>query len=141
MGSLLRFPLTAGPWSYGSVVLFLWLCGCAPLPVDEKLRRTAPDGRLDAIVVERGTDATAASPTQIFIAPKGEAIKPDTKAEPVLVADCVVKAEVTWASSGRLQVDLQGGRIFRHLPMHQPGGVVVQVRLDGVEHKPDHQQS
>ena len=113
------------------------LSGCGPMPVDEKLRRTDPSGKLDAIVVERGTDATVATPTQVFVAPKGQAIKPDTKAEPVLRADHVKKAEVIWASSGRLQIELQGGRIFRHLPLDQPSGVVVQVRVDGVEHKPD----
>lgn len=129
--------MTNSPWVAAGPFLLLWLCGCGPMPVDEKLRRTDPSGRLDAIVVERGTDVTVPTPTQVFVAAKGQVVQPDTKAEPVLRADRVRKAEVTWASSGRVQIDLQGGRIFRHLRLDQPSGVVVQVRVDGVEHKPD----
>lgn len=124
-------------WRFARPWMLLLLYGCGPMPVEEKMRRTDPGGKLDAIVVERGTDATVATPTQVFIAPKGQAIQPDTKAQPVLRADHVKKAEVSWLSSGRLRIELQGGRIFGHLLLDQPSGVVVQVRLDGVDHKPD----
>lgn len=109
--------------------LLFCLCGCGPMPIDEKLRRTDPAGKLDAIVVERGTDATVATPTQVFIASKGQAILPNIKSKPVLVADQVEKAEVNWPSSGRLRIELKGGRVFRHLPMDELTGVVVEVRV------------
>lgn len=115
------------------LILLFCLCGCGPMPVDEKLRRTNPAGKLDAIVVERGTDATVATPTQVFIAPKGQAIPPNTKSKPVLVADHVEKAEVSWPSSGRLRIELKGGRVYRHLPVDELTGVVVEVRLNKIK--------
>jgi hypothetical protein len=119
------------------LALLLYTCGCGPMPVDEKSRRTDPSGKLDAIVVERGTDATVATPTQVFIAPKGQAIPPDTKSKPVLTSDHVKKAEVTWASPHRLHIELKGGRVFRHLQVDEPTGVVVEVSVDGKKHAPE----
>ena len=118
-------------------LLLVSLYGCGPMPVDEKLRRTDPSGKLDAIVVERGSDATVATPTQVFIAPKSQAIPPDTKSKPVVTADHVEKAEVTWQSAGRVQIDLKGGRIYRHLPSDESTGVVIQLRVDGKTHTPE----
>lgn len=115
-------------------LLFI-LCGCGPMLVDEKSRSTDPSGKLDAIVVERGSDATVATPTQVFIAPKGEVIQPDSKSEPVVTADHVDKAKAVWASSGRVRIEFKGARIYRHLPMDQPNGVVIEVIVDGVQHK------
>ncbi len=112
------------------------LYGCGPMPVDEKLRRTDPSGRFDAVVVERGTDATVATPTQVFIAPKGQVIPPNIKSKPVLTADHVEKAEVIWPSSGRLQIELKGGRVFRHSSLDEATGVIVEVSVDGVKRKP-----
>lgn len=122
--------------AYLQVVLLLSLYGCGASPVDEKLRRTDPSGKLDAIVVERGSDATVATPTQVFIAPKGQAIPPDTKSQPVMTADHVEKAEVTWPSAGRLQIDLRGGRIFRHASKDESTGVVIELRIDGKPPRP-----
>ena len=107
------------------------------MSVDEKVRLADPSGKLDAIVVERGTDATVASPTQVFIEPKGQVIRPDTKSEPVLIADHVEKTEVTWVTSGRVRINIKGGRIFRHFAMDKPSGVVIEVFLDGAQHKPE----
>lgn len=120
----------AKPW------LLVCLYGCGPMPVDEKLRRTDPSGRFDAVVVERGTDATVATPTQVFVAPKGQVIPPNIKSKPVLTADHVEKAELIWPSSGRLQIELKGGRVYRHLHLDEASGVVVEVRVDGVKRKP-----
>lgn len=118
-------------------VLLVCLLGCGPMSVDEKSRSTDPGGKLDAIVVERGSDATAATPTQVFIAPKGQTIPPETKSKPVLTADHVEKATVAWASPGRLQIELKGGRIFRHLPVDEPTGVVIEASVDGKRHIPE----
>lgn len=124
-------------WSRAAWGLLIALVGCGSMPVYEQSRSTDPSGRLDAIVVERGTDATVATPTQVFIASRGQTITPDTPLKPVVIADRVRKASVTWISNGRLRVELQGGRVFRHRGVDQPGGVVVEVRLDGVQQKPN----
>ncbi len=123
--------------TYLQVLCLAFLYGCGPTPVDEKLRRTDPSGKFDAIVVERGSDATVATPTQVFIAPKGQAIPPDIKSQPVIVADHVEKAEVTWPSAGRLRIDLKGGRIFRHLQSDEATAIVLELRVDGKVHKPE----
>jgi hypothetical protein len=118
------------------VLLLVSLWGCGPLPVDEKVRCTDPSGKVDAIVVERLTDATVATPTQVFIAPKGQAITPETKNKPVVSADHVEKAEVTWPSVGRVKIDFKGGRIYRHLPSDESSGIVIELRVDGKVHRP-----
>ncbi|MBS2033892.1 hypothetical protein JST97_02840 [bacterium] len=123
--------------AYLQVLCLAFFYGCGPMPVDEKLRRTDPSGKFDAIVVERGSDATVATPTQVFIAPKGQAILPDTNSQPVIVADHVEKAEVAWPSAGRLKIDLKRGRIFRHLQSDGTTGVVIELRVDGKVHQPE----
>ena len=123
--------------AYLQVLCLAFLYGCGPMPVDERLRRTDPSGKFDAIVVERGSDATVATPTQVFIAPKGQAIFPDTKIQPVMVADHVEKAEMTWPSAGRLRIDLKGGRIFRHLQSDETTAVVIELSVDGKVYQPE----
>jgi hypothetical protein len=83
------------------------LAACSP-KITEVSRVRDPSGRLDAIVVIRETDATVATPTEIFVRPAGLA----AKGEPIFDADKVEGLKVDWLAADVLRVRAQEARSF-----------------------------
>lgn len=102
------------------MVCLILLMGCGPLPVHELQRNPNPAGNVDAVIVERGTDATVATPTQVLVLPRGQAVSDDPgpkfDVEPVLIADHVENLQIAWLSNTRLKITAARARLFRQLP-------------------------
>lgn len=71
-------------------------------------RLSNPDGTLDAIISVRETDATVATPTEIYVGTKGSKIQGDV----IFRADHVDGLQVVWPESGKLVIRAKTARIF-----------------------------
>lgn len=83
-----------------------------PFPVSaivEAGRFPSPDGILEAVIATRATDATVATPTEIYIIPRGG----NVTGEPFFRADHVTDISVTWQDRERLSVQAAEARPFR----------------------------
>ncbi len=81
---------------------------CSP-KMKENLRVRSPDGSVDAVIAERLTDATVATPTEIYIA--GRDVTP-TATGLLFRADQVDGLEVTWSGGDSLMVSAAAARTF-----------------------------
>lgn len=99
------------------------LVGCAPT-VRETGRVTSPDGRHDAVLAIKETDATVATPTVVYVVPQGRQKLPR---KPVFLADHVENAELTWDSAKVLRIRAKRARIFREVKSIR--GVTVQLDI------------
>jgi hypothetical protein len=89
------------------VCVFLVVAGCAP--AFEEVKRVGSQDRLvDAVVFNRLTDATVATPTEIYVLPAGSGPSGDS----VWRADKVVGLAVTWTSTSTLQIEAKEARVF-----------------------------
>ena len=119
-------------WMQRAVValtLCLGMYGCSPVLV-EKQRIESPDRKVDAVVVEKQTDATVSTPTEIFLVPRGS--KPS--GEPQLRGDRLEGLTVSWATPRLLVIKFTRGRIFNYTNFWQSTDVekssyVVEIRL------------
>jgi hypothetical protein len=83
------------------------LAACAP-KISETNRIPDPTGAIDAIAAIRETDATVATPTEVYLTPAGGAPKGD----PVFRADNVEHLNVEWLSQDLLHISAESARIF-----------------------------
>lgn len=96
----------------GIAVLVGVLMSCAPNTV-EKQRVANSLGTLDAVIAERETGATVATPTVVYILRR----KATLSGDPILLMDNVDNIRVTWDSDSTLTVHADNARIFRSLPV------------------------
>lgn len=105
-------------------------CGVPP-PGKEIHRATSPDKIVDAILVERQTGATVATPTELYIVPSGQDWKDKL---PVLRGDHLEGLQISWQQPRFLEIHYKKGRIFSftnfwHSSDVQQFKYVVELRL------------
>ena len=83
------------------------VAGCAPA-FEEVQRLGSQDKALDAVVFKRQTNATVATPTEIYVLPAGGG----PSGEPVWRADMVVGLVVSWTSADSVQIEAKEARVF-----------------------------
>lgn len=89
------------------------LMGCAELACSSKetSRATSPDGRVDAVVVERDCGATTRVATRVQLVPKGREVSGDKGL--VFVADELAGFELRWIEQSKLELRYTAARIFQ----------------------------
>ena len=106
------------------LLLALLLGGCR---VETKvLQRANNGGGVDAILAERLTDATAATPLEVYLVPKGEPVS----GQAVFRADHTEALSVRWDGSSQLVVIGKKARVFLSEASRAVGGGTVAVRLE-----------
>jgi hypothetical protein len=83
-----------------------------PLPpsqIVEEGRFASPDGILEAVLVTRATDATVATPTEIYLVSAGSKVV----GEPPFRADHVLDISVSWRDKTSVVVQAKEARPFR----------------------------
>lgn len=113
-----------------AIVVSLLAVACAPKTM-EVTRVPSPNGSVDAVSAVRETDATVATPTEIYLAGRGQSIE----GSPVFRADKVVGLSLTWDGDAQLVIHAEVARVF--LYSHQTrvevsgaGRKLVSVLLD-----------
>lgn len=83
--------------------------GCGPVPISE-IQRT-PNGALslDVVCAEKGTDATVATPTEVYILPHGHKIT----GEPIFRADLVEGIKATWKTDLHIIISARKARVYK----------------------------
>jgi hypothetical protein len=97
---------------------------CAP-GIKELSRTPSPDGAVEAILVERLTDATVSTPTEINVLKTG--LEP-TKATVAFRATHVAGLSLAWANNNELVVSAAHARMFREQTAIQASGRTVAIR-------------
>jgi hypothetical protein len=87
-------------------VTFLSACSAK---VSETQRLTNPAGTIDAVTAIRETDATVATPTEIYLVRRGAQI---SGAQPVFRADKLDGLSLTWKSDSYLLIRARVARVF-----------------------------
>ena len=87
---------------------FLLLIACTPPSATEIFRISNAKGNVDAVMVELNTDATVATPTEIYLIPKDDAIS----GKAVLRADKVENMKLIWTEPDILTIRATDARIF-----------------------------
>jgi len=98
----------------------------------ETVRRRSPDGKVDALLVERETGAAAATPVSLYIVKAGD---PVGTGQPVLLGDNFDGLSIKSVDPKLLSVTYKKGRIFKFTNFWESRAVddwsyVVEVRLD-----------
>jgi len=113
------------------VVFAAIFAGCSgPPPIKEIARITSPDSLVDAVLAERGVDATVATPSEVYIVPKGG----HPVGQPLLRADHMQGLTLVWRQPRLLELHYTKGRIFSfsnfwESPDVQSSTYVVELRL------------
>ncbi len=89
-----------------SMTLVTLACGKAPM--QELARITSPDGVVDVVLVETSVGATVATPSEVYVVPKGSKVN----GAPLLRADHMEHLNVRWKQPRLLEVSYSKGRIF-----------------------------
>lgn len=113
------------------VFVFVGITSCGELPGEEIQRVTSPDKLVDAVLVERQTGATVATPIELYIVPSGRNWKGNA---PVLRGDNLEGLQVTWQRPRFLEIHYKKGRIFSftsfwHSADIQQFKYVIELRL------------
>jgi hypothetical protein len=117
----------------GLAVVLVMVVGLASCAKDrETVRTRSPDGKVDALLVERETGATVATPVLLYIVKAGD---PAGSGEPVLLGDNFDGLSIKWAAPKLLSVTHKKGRIFKFTNFWESRAVddwsyVVEVRLN-----------
>jgi hypothetical protein len=104
--------------------------GRAESSMQELSRVTSPDSVVDAVLAQRATGATVATPYEVYIVPKGA--KPS--GEPLLRSDKMHDISVRWKQPRFLEIHYTSGRIFFFRNFWNSGAVqnwtyIVELRL------------
>lgn len=97
----------AGMWFVGQFLSAL-MAPCPP-PCRELSRVSNPWLPVDAVIAERLSGATVATPTLVFVVSKGEPI-PDNGA---FLCDHARGVNVAWTAANRLEVSAESARVFQ----------------------------
>ena len=76
--------------------------------MQELARVTSPDEVVDAVLVETNVGATVATPSEVYIVPKGSKVT----GAPILRGDHMEHLNVLWKQPRLLEVSYSKGRIF-----------------------------
>jgi hypothetical protein len=94
--------------------------------VSEIQRFRSPDGKLEAVLVERQTGATVSTPTELYLVNVGQRIGEN----PVFVADKTNGLILKWTSPSTITIWYSKARIFRFTNFWQPAGApLIEIRL------------
>lgn len=98
----------------------------------EKHRASNSSNTIDAVIASRHTTATPATPTEIYVLPKGGRLS----RSPVFKADGVEGLHITWDNESQLTIHAKKARIFQSEPsieIRVPDGsrsILVKIGLD-----------
>lgn len=111
------------------VTATLVMCACRG-ELSERARVTSPDGKLQAIVAERSSGATVATPVELYVVPSNGTLS----GEPLLVGDRFANLRPVWKGPNFLEVQYDKGRVFKFTNFWQPSNpeqfqFVVEIRL------------
>lgn len=104
------------------------LTGCGEPSVSEVSRLSDVSNSVDVVVAIRNTDATVATPTEVYLLPK--AAKP--KGDPIFRADQVDDLRVSWSGSSELTIQAKEARPFVSRADYQvklPSGEVKRIAI------------
>ena len=113
------------------LLLLLATVGCSP-KVRELARVASPDNTVEAVMAIKETDATVATPTEVYLVGRGQSLPSD----PVFRADHVDGLSVHWTSARHLVVHASNARVFlRQGTMAVPSQagasqVLIEYRVD-----------
>ena len=85
------------------------LLGCNLPEGREVERQVSPDKLVDAVLVERLTHATVATPTELFLVPSGKEWKGES---PILRGDKFEGLRIVWQRPHFIEIHYRKGRIF-----------------------------
>lgn len=91
------------------------LAGCGRPSLTEISRISNPPNSVDAVVAMRNTDATVATPTEIYLIPIGAKADGD----PVFRADHVDALHVSWEGTDKIVIQAKEARPFVSLTNYQ----------------------
>jgi len=96
----------------------------------ERTRVTSPDGIVQAVIVERESDATVPTPMELYLVRTNHSLS----GEPVVLGDRFENLQVTWREPRFLELRYEKARIFRFTNFWQSSDVdqlryVVEIRL------------
>ena len=89
------------------VLSVISLIGCSPR-ISETGRFPSPSGEIDAITAIRETGATVATPTEVYLLPRGNSVS----GEPILRADKVEGLVITWKGDTQIIIHAKTARVF-----------------------------
>ena len=113
------------------MALALLVVGCS-VEVTEKQRISNATSSIDAVVAIKETNATVATPTEVYVLPKGQKISGD----PVFRADNVAGLRLVWDNESQLTIHADKARVFLNLPISKidvPGKshqMAIDIRLE-----------
>jgi hypothetical protein len=115
------------------VAIIPGLSSCANRDI-VRVRRPSPDGKVEALLVERETGATVATPMLLYIVKAGDTAP---TGEPVLLGDNFEDLSIKWVEAKLLSVTYRKGRIFKFTNFWESSAVdnwsyVVEIRLDPI---------
>jgi hypothetical protein len=105
------------------------LLACTKPTTTEISRITNPSETIDAVIGELNTDATVATPTEIYLIPKGMNIR----GEAIFRADKVEELSLLWRDTNTLIIKAKIARSFLKLSSYQidlPTGVSKTVVIE-----------
>jgi len=121
------------PLRIAAVSVLCVLASCADENVQgtEKARVSSPDGVVDAVLIVKETDATVATPSELYVVPKGT--KP-TKSAMIMRGDYFANVSLKWKEPRFLELHYDTGRVFTFKNFWQSAEVsnnsyVVEIRL------------
>jgi len=93
-------------------------------------RFKSPDGVVEAVIVERASDATVATPIEVYLVPIGTPVS----GEPLLTGDRFENLFLTWREPRLLELRYTKGRVYKFTNFWQSADVdqfryVVELRL------------
>lgn len=97
---------------YGAIAIVWLVCitSCGSQPERREMQRvTSPDKRVDAVLVQRGTGATTATPMELYLVSSGLDWR---KESPLLRGDKFDGFKIIWKHSRFLEIHYKKGRIF-----------------------------
>jgi hypothetical protein len=104
------------------------IAGCS-FPLAEQQRLASPSGKYEVVVAIRETDATVATPTEIYILKAGS--RPT--GEPVLRADHVDGLVVRWTGPQSVALHADTARVFHSKEAITVAGDAIGVQLEVTE--------
>lgn len=118
-----------GQCAVASAVLLMALVACTGKS-SEVGRFKSPDGVVEAVIVERASDATVATPIEVYLVPIGTPVS----GEPLLTGDRFENLFLTWREPRLLELRYTKGRVYKFTNFWQSADVdqfryVVELRL------------
>lgn len=94
-----------------TIIISIIFSGCQDNRISEVNRIISPNGKVDAVIAEMGTDATVSTSYYIFIV---EHKKNPSEEDLIFKADKVISLKLKWSGSETIEIRCDSGRIWKY---------------------------